>query len=106
MVTRHLPSVVRHAPTKAGDLRVWQDQAACYPWDFKKNGDPFYPTGKTAAEAHKGQSICSGCPVRRDCKDEAMEHRDTMNYGIFGGTTPEDRQAIIRKRYRKTKTSS
>jgi WhiB family redox-sensing transcriptional regulator len=33
--------------------------------------------------------ICAHCPIRRECLDWALDHRE--DYGIFGGTTGRER---------------
>lgn len=93
-----MASITRQAPKLTDDIASWQDKAACYPWDFKKNGDPFFPSSIAASEAHKAQSICATCPVRYACRETAFSDKDTFKYGIFGGTTPEDRAKAARKR--------
>jgi WhiB family transcriptional regulator, redox-sensing transcriptional regulator len=50
---------------------------------------PVSPAGIAAAEAEQACRICSGCRVRRQCLDFAMEHGETE--GIWGGTRPEER---------------
>ena len=42
--------------------------------------------------------ICAGCGVRRECLEFALAHDQT--YGIWGGTTAEDRQRDRRRRRR------
>jgi WhiB family transcriptional regulator, redox-sensing transcriptional regulator len=42
--------------------------------------------------------ICGGCQVRQECLDFALAH-DQL-YGIWGGTTPEDRQRARRRKRR------
>jgi len=98
VATRSMASITRQAPKLTDDIAAWQDKAACYPWDFKKNGDPFFPSSVSAAAAHQAQSICSTCPVKATCNDMAYGDRDTFRYGIFGGSTPEDRLKAMRKR--------
>lgn len=98
MATRSMASITRQAPKANSDVIDWRDKAVCKDWDFKKNGDPFYPTSNAAAQAHRAQSICAACPVRYICRDSAHEDASTFKYGIFGGTTPEDRAKAARKR--------
>jgi WhiB family redox-sensing transcriptional regulator len=39
--------------------------------------------------------VChDGCPVLTDCLRYALTHGE--NYGIWGGTSPEDREGILR----------
>lgn len=102
MATRSTRSTVAHAPTKSNDVTAWQDQAACYPWDFKKDGDPFFPDSTSPAAAHQAQAICSSCRVKDFCRAYAETTIPTLNDGIFGGTTAEDRQRERRRRSRLT----
>lgn len=42
--------------------------------------------------------ICLNCPVRLDCFGEALDRHHTEDVGIWGGTTPGQRDAIRRRR--------
>jgi WhiB family redox-sensing transcriptional regulator len=42
--------------------------------------------------------ICARCQVRRECLEFALAHDQV--YGIWGGTTPEDRQRERRRKRR------
>ena len=53
------------------------------------------PGGRQIARAKK---ICAGCGVRRECLEFALSHGQV--YGIWGGTTPEDRQRERRRKRR------
>lgn len=37
---------------------------------------------------------CEGCPVRRDCLADALDFTDEQDFGIRGGTTTNERNAI------------
>ncbi|NQD42672.1 WhiB family transcriptional regulator [Glutamicibacter halophytocola] len=100
MATRSMASITRQAPKLTDDIATWQDQAACYPWDFKKHGDPFFPSSVSAEAANQAQSICSTCPVKAMCTELGYSDRDTFKYGIYGGTSPEDRTRSARKQGR------
>ncbi|WP_313813013.1 WhiB family transcriptional regulator [Glutamicibacter sp.] len=91
MATRGMRSMVAHAPSKASDSAAWQEDAACVRWDFKKHGDPFFPTSAAPAAAQQAQAICGTCRVRQICGFFAHEDANTFKYGIYGGTTAEDR---------------
>jgi WhiB family transcriptional regulator, redox-sensing transcriptional regulator len=68
----------------------WRGAGACAHAD----PDLFFPissAGRGARQIVEAKAICGGCPVRQACLEFALEH-DLM-YGIWGGTTPEDRQA-------------
>ncbi len=43
--------------------------------------------------------ICAGCQVRQECLEFALAH--DQRYGIWGGTTAEDRQRDRRRRRRR-----
>lgn len=53
-----------------------------------------HPEQEAAAKA-----VCATCPVRAQCLALAIEKGD--QHGIFGGTTPNERRAIQRRRARK-----
>lgn len=40
------------------------------------------------------KSLCAGCPVREECLAAGMSER----YGVWGGTTPEERRALRRRK--------
>lgn len=66
----------------------WQDEALCSQTD----PEVFYP--ETAGEVVQARRICVKCPVRQECLDRAMENGEV--YGIWGGTTREDRSLMRR----------
>lgn len=91
------------APRNSGGLRAdWQKAAACRdygdyyldPWDADPN------VGVVNQTAH---AICRRCPVKRECLIAGLES-DAMNkgvaFGIWGDTTPKQRRAMVRLRYR------
>ena len=69
---------------------AWTGQAACRGTDT----EIFYPV--TSDEEAEALSICATCPVRAQCLDYAVRNHET--YGIWGGTTPEQRRRIRRER--------
>jgi WhiB family redox-sensing transcriptional regulator len=68
----------------------WTDRAACRGTDT----EIFFPAN--AEEEAEALSICATCPVRAQCLDYAVRNRET--YGIWGGTTPEQRRRMRRER--------
>lgn len=91
------------APRGSGGLRVdWRTQAACRgyadayvdPWDADPNVGAVNPMAKT---------FCTTCPVKRECLLEGLKS-DRMNggyaFGIWGGTAPKQRRAMVRIRFR------
>lgn len=74
----------------------WQSRAACqgmstalFFCDHTEDRD----CDSTHVE-HKlaGIAVCMGCPVRTECLDFAM--RNTIRFGIWGGTTAQDRKRL------------
>ena len=69
---------------------AWTDQAACRGTDT----EIFFPAN--ADEEAEALSICATCPVRAQCLEYAVRNKEI--YGIWGGTTPEQRRGIRRER--------
>ena len=72
---------------------TWRLNAAC------RQVDPelFFPVGTTGPaidQVGRAKGICQGCPVREACLGWAL--RNQIAFGIWGGTTEEDRQALRR----------
>jgi WhiB family redox-sensing transcriptional regulator len=71
---------------------AWEQIAACRGLDSTL----FYPGEGDGTGA--AQRICASCPVAEACLEHAIAHREKD--GIWGGTTPIERQRIIRRRRR------
>jgi WhiB family redox-sensing transcriptional regulator len=83
--------------TMPGNGENWRASGAC------RSADPdlFFPgsgNGPAEQQIARAKMICAGCRVRRECLEFAMAHDQT--YGIWGGTTAEDRQRDRRRRRR------
>jgi WhiB family redox-sensing transcriptional regulator len=68
----------------------WREGGAC----AHDDPDLYFPissTGSALRQIAKAKATCAGCPVRQACLEFALEH--DLIHGIWGGTTPEDRQA-------------
>jgi WhiB family redox-sensing transcriptional regulator len=84
---------------------AWQDDAACRGEDVNlffgpatdNRDDREYPPAKRDREA-LAKWICSGCDVRTDCLNYALDTDE--KYGIFGGLNEEERD-----RFRRTKAA-
>jgi WhiB family redox-sensing transcriptional regulator len=75
----------------------WRAAGAC----LSADPDLFFPissTGPAERQIARAKMICAGCRVRRECLDFALSHNQV--YGIWGGTTPEDRQRESRRKRR------
>ena len=67
---------------------AWRAAGAC------ATADPglFFPAGHgtvTGRQVRTAIQICAGCRVRRQCLEFAVSRGEA--YGIWGGTTPEER---------------
>lgn len=72
----------------------WQDRAAC----LDLPGDDFFPLAAPGTDAYEAQAAtaiatCGTCPVRRPCRDYAVSTRQA--WGVWGGTTPDERNAAL-----------
>jgi WhiB family transcriptional regulator, redox-sensing transcriptional regulator len=85
-----------------GRAADWRSAAACL------NADPdlFFPmmTGRGLEQTEKAKAICARCPVRQQCLEFARAH-DPI-YGIWGGTTLDERQRIHRREQRAARAAS
>ena len=75
----------------------WRSAGAC----LSADPDLFFPispAGPGERQIARAKTICAGCRVRQECLDFALSHDQT--YGIWGGTTPEDRQRDRRRKRR------
>jgi WhiB family redox-sensing transcriptional regulator len=80
-----------------GTATNWRSAGACLSTD----PDLFFPissTGPAERQIARAKEICAGCGVRRECLEFALSHDQT--YGIWGGTTAEDRQRERRRQRR------
>jgi WhiB family redox-sensing transcriptional regulator len=71
----------------------WRDHAACR----HCNPDLFFPAGTTGAAVHEiaaAKAVCADCPVQSHCLRFAL--RTGQAYGIWGGTT-EDERIMMRR---------
>ena len=41
-------------------------------------------------------AMCRKCPVLKQCLEYALQHPESTEYGIWGGTTPPQRRRISR----------
>lgn len=87
------PKVYRHDWT-------WTDRAACQGEDLVLF---FGPDGERQPERdireRKAKTICSWCPVRRDCLDYALTRPERS--GLYGGLNEDERAAERRRRMRR-----
>ena len=71
----------------------WRDGAACR----HRDPDLFFPEGTAGPairQADQAKRLCQSCPVRTPCLEFALRHG--LAFGIWGGTTGEERRSIRR----------
>jgi len=69
--------------------RNWTEDAAC----ARADGESWFPdTGQSNTRA---KAICGTCLAKEACLAWALEHN--IQYGIWGGTSREDRQKLNRE---------
>lgn len=96
--------------TRAAPLPRWQDQANCIGAD-QQLFFPERPPGRShgaantliTAQIKAAKTICAGCCVTAECLAYALAFPAADQFGIWGGTTPKEREALRRAapRYRK-----
>jgi WhiB family redox-sensing transcriptional regulator len=84
-----LPSV------KAPDNGMWRDHAKCK----EMGNDTFFNHGdKRGRKAHEAIKetvrFCQDCTVIKECLRFALEN--DIAYGVWGGTTPEERKVMVK----------
>lgn len=68
---------------------AWHADAPC----SQADPDAWFPEkGGSSVEAKR---ICADCDVREQCLEWALSNRE--RFGIFGGTTPEERRRITKE---------
>ncbi len=88
---------ISRLPGPVADLWEWQFDGAC-----RAAGDSqfFHPEGERGPRRRNrdaaAQAICATCPVLQQCRDHALAVREP--YGVWGGLTEEDREAILASR--------
>ena len=73
---------------RSTDVDRWRDAAACR----GMNPNIFYPEARSDEDAAK--RICRECVVQNECITSALINGEKD--GIWGGSTPKERTAIMR----------
>ena len=77
----------------------WKDQAECADTD----SDIFVRGGAHEEKDSIAKIICSMCQVRIECLEYAIEYK--MDYGIWGGTTGNERKRLRTRTLQKMRES-
>jgi WhiB family transcriptional regulator, redox-sensing transcriptional regulator len=73
----------------------WRSLAAC----LSADPDLFFPISASGPAEHQiaqAKAICAGCQARQACLDFALETHQV--YGVWGGTSAEERQLLRRRK--------
>jgi WhiB family redox-sensing transcriptional regulator len=81
--------------TKMITKRNWRQWAKCHGLE---DPDLFYPLG--AGEEGAAKEFCRGCPALEFCLAEEMARPPKDQWGVWGGTTADERKAMLRARNR------
>ncbi len=77
------------------DPTPWADDAACVglptQWWYPEAGDVRESVGYA-------RIICGSCPVRQECLHTALSTPPGEDYGVWGGTTRQERKKIRQQR--------
>ena len=94
-MTKQNPQLANLRPVY--DEWAWQEDGKCKEADtemfFLDAGERGKQKNQKQREAQK---ICRGCPVIEQCLSHALNVPEF--YGVWGGMTPEQRHALLRKR--------
>ncbi len=86
-------------PNPIMDEWEWQYEGVCRDLDsdlfFHPEGERGPARRRRAANA---KAICESCPVIQECRSHALASKEP--YGIWGGTTEEERRSLIAQKRR------
>ncbi|MDH6284341.1 WhiB family transcriptional regulator [Prescottella agglutinans] len=68
--------------------QLWRTQGLCNQTD----PELFFPEAKGQAPVKAAKRICGRCPVQTECLEHALAKKE--QFGVWGGTTPNERQRI------------
>lgn len=88
ILTRHAPATDRGTD--------WRDNGLC---TTHPEPDLWYPDGNSGRyflQTEEAKEICRHCPVMEACRQWSLERREA--HGVWGGLSPRERQAILRRR--------
>jgi WhiB family redox-sensing transcriptional regulator len=87
------PLAAGRVTNSAGERSVdtdWMDRAACA--DSELN---FVPETITEGRLIELRAVCAECPVKRECLEYALEQPYSVAWGVYAGTTPAERKALV-----------
>jgi WhiB family redox-sensing transcriptional regulator len=85
-------------PALIGEKWDWQVHAACRGLNADLFFNPDYERGRSKRMREAGaKAVCQSCPVRAQCLSWAVAVGEP--YGIWGGTTPAEREELRQRSY-------
>lgn len=86
---------IHNLPTPTTQSWEWQRHGSCRDTDASLFFHPEGERGRArAAREHAAKSVCATCPVINQCRKHALSVGET--YGIWGGLSESERDAITR----------
>jgi WhiB family redox-sensing transcriptional regulator len=76
----------------------WRQRAICA---AVEDPDLFFPIssgGPGLLQENAARAVCARCPVAESCLQWALDTR--QDHGVWGGTNPDERRALLRRAYR------
>jgi WhiB family redox-sensing transcriptional regulator len=78
----------------------WRERAACRGMDPAEAIRIFFPSrGERQAEA---MDYCDRCPVRQECLDDALATPGFYDFGVWGGTSEQQRRRLRARQAQRT----
>jgi WhiB family transcriptional regulator, redox-sensing transcriptional regulator len=74
-------------------MTMFPKDAACRGMDV----DVFFPVPGDVLGVMRAQAVCFDCPVRAECLAFALDMNDTVPGAVYGGTTGEERDVLLRR---------
>jgi len=89
-------------PAKSNVIPIihWSRRSSC----LDEDPELFFPVsyeGPGREQYERARAVCSLCPVRGRCLEYALNTHQM--YGVWGGTTPEERRATMTRARRQVR---
>lgn len=75
----------------------WMKNSKCHPDD----GITWFPEVGHARQVAEAKEFCQDCPVQKRCLEWVLNNE--IMYGVWGGSSPKERERILHSRKYKTK---
>jgi WhiB family transcriptional regulator, redox-sensing transcriptional regulator len=71
----------------------WRSKSLCSELPLEEADRLFYPRRGDSTKA--ARALCARCPVSRECLEFALEDEHALRWGVWGGTSPQERRALF-----------